>query len=140
MRGRTIAMALAAASILMAVGAVEGRWFGFVAIGAGCGIAANVMIVAEARLQDAVSGPARATVTSVSGVFSEVFALAVFGAFALGSAWVAVSTMIVVLSAPLLLIAMLAGRWVPASGVPVEHPWRRKEWSTVMAATEAESR
>ena len=80
------------------------------------GIAANVMIVAEARLQDAITGPSRATVTSVSGLFSEVFALAVFGTLALGSAWFAVSTMVVALSAPILLIAMLVPRWLPRSG------------------------
>jgi hypothetical protein len=122
MRGRTIAVALVAAAILMAIGAVEGRWFGFVAIGTGYGIAANVMIVAEARLQDAITGPARATVTSVSGVFSEVFALTAFGAFALGSAWVFVSTLIVVLSAPMLVTAMLAPRWLAPSGSsPASH-------------------
>jgi MFS family permease len=113
MGGRTMAWALAAAAILMAIGAVEGRWIGFVAIAVGYGIAANVMIVAEARLQDAITGPARATVTSVSGVFSEVFALAAYGAFALGSAWFAVSTLVAALSAPILLIAMLVPQWLP---------------------------
>jgi len=121
MGGGTMAWALAAAAILTAIGAMEGRWLGFVAIATGYGIAANVMIVAEARLQDAITGPARATVTSVSGLFSEVFALAVFGAFALGSAWVAVSTMVVALSAPILLIAMLVPRWLPSSRCPAVH-------------------
>jgi MFS family permease len=116
MGGRTMAWALAGAAILMALGALEGRWLGFAVIAVGYGIAANVMIVAEARLQDAITGPARATVTSVSGLFSEVFALAVFGTLALGSAWFAVSTMVVALSAPILLIAMLVPRWLPRSG------------------------
>jgi MFS family permease len=117
MGGRTMAWALAGAAILMALGALEGRWLGFAVIAVGYGIAANVMIVAEARLQDAITGPARATVTSVSGLFSEVFALAVFGTLALGSAWFAVSTMVVALSAPILLIAMLVPRWLPRSGL-----------------------
>jgi MFS family permease len=43
MRGGTMAWALAAAAILMAIGAVEGRWLGFVVIATGYGIAANVM-------------------------------------------------------------------------------------------------
>jgi MFS family permease len=116
MGGATMAWALAAAAILMAIGTVEGRWLGFVVIATGYGIAANVMIVAEARLQDAITGPARATVTSISGLFSEVFALAVFGAFALGSAWFALSTMVVALSAPILLVAILVPRSLPSPG------------------------
>ncbi|HMG32014.1 MAG TPA: MFS transporter [Jiangellaceae bacterium] len=116
MRGRTMAWALAAAAILIAIGAAEGRWLGFLAIGAGFGIAGNVTIVAEARLQDAITGPARATVTSVSGLLSEVFAVAVFAAFALGSVWHAVSTMVTVLTVPILLIAVLVPRWLPTSG------------------------
>ncbi|MGH9250511.1 MAG: MFS transporter [Acidimicrobiales bacterium] len=115
MRGRTMAWALIAAAILIAIGAAEGRWLGFLAIGAGFGIASNAMIVAEARLQDAITGPARATVTSVSGLLSEVFAVSVFAVFALGSVWLAVSTMVMVLTVPILLIAVLVPRWLPTT-------------------------
>jgi MFS family permease len=121
MGGRTMAWALAAAAILMAIGTVDGRWLGFVVIATGYGIAANVMIVAEARLQDAITGPARATVTSISGLFSEVFALAVFGAFALGSVWFAVSTMVVALSVSILLVAILVPRSLPSPGSCAVH-------------------
>ncbi|MGH8823759.1 MAG: MFS transporter [Jiangellaceae bacterium] len=122
MGGRTMGWALAAAAVLMAMGAMEGRWLGFVAIGVGCGIAANAMIVTEARLQDAITGPARATVTSVSGLFSEVFALGVFAAFALGSVWLAVSTLVVALTVPVLLIAALVPRWLPTVAADATRP------------------
>ena len=45
-----------------------------------------VLVVAEARLQDRISGPYRATLTSVAGVGIETAALLVFGAWALGGA------------------------------------------------------
>jgi hypothetical protein len=43
-----------------------------------------VLVVAGSRLQAAIGGPARATVTSVSGVGVELAALGVFGRYALG--------------------------------------------------------
>jgi hypothetical protein len=99
----------------MAVGLAEGRWLGFLAIGVGYGITANAVIVAEARLQDAISGPARATVTSVTGLLSESFSVMVYAAFALGSPWVAVSTMGIALTVPLIVVATLIPRWLPAA-------------------------
>jgi MFS family permease len=45
-----------------------------------------VLVVAEARLQDRISGPYRATLTSVAGVGIETAALLVFGAWAVGGA------------------------------------------------------
>ena len=45
-----------------------------------------VLVVAEARLQDRITGPYRATLTSVAGVGIETAALLVFGAWALGGA------------------------------------------------------
>ena len=43
------------------------------------------MLVGETRLQDTITGPARATVTSVLGLLEELVALAVYAAFALGA-------------------------------------------------------
>src|SRR3954469_5726485 len=45
-----------------------------------------VLVVAEARLQDRITGPYRATLTSVAGVGVETAALLVFGAWAVGGA------------------------------------------------------
>ena len=56
-------------------------------------------------------GPARATVTSVSAVFSEVFALAVRGGRS-GRRGSSVD-LVAPLSAPILLIAMLVPHWLP---------------------------
>ena len=114
MRTRTMAWALTGAAALIAIGAAEGRWLGFLALGAGYGIASNAQVVAEARLQGAIEGPARATVTSAYGLLSECFAVTVFAAVALSSPWVAVSTMVMALTLPMVVVAALIPRWLPA--------------------------
>ena len=52
-----------------------------------------VLVVAEARLQDRIAGPHRATITSVAGLGIELAALLVFAAWALGGA-VAVAVLV----------------------------------------------
>jgi MFS family permease len=86
---------------------------GFTAIGISYGIVHNAVVVAGARLQDAIDGPARATVTSVSGLLSEVVALAVFGFAAVVTIWYSMSTLLASLGVAMLAIAALAPRWLP---------------------------
>ncbi|MBH0778965.1 MFS transporter [Nocardia sp. NEAU-351] len=86
---------------------------GFVAIGIAYGIVFNTEVVAEARLQDAIEGKARATVTSVSGLLSEVVALAVFGFVAVVTRWFALSTTVALLGAAMLVTAVVAPAWLP---------------------------
>ncbi|WP_084497125.1 MFS transporter [Nocardia amamiensis] len=86
---------------------------GFTAIGISYGIVHNAVVIAGARLQDAIEGPARATVTSVSGLLSEVVALAVFGFAAVVTIWYSMSTMLAFLGVAMLAIAALAPRWLP---------------------------
>ena len=114
LRGVTLAWALAAAAVLLGVGAVSGSTVGFVAIAVGYGMSNNVIIVAEARLQDVIRGPARSTVTSLSGLSSEVFAVLLYAGFAIGSKWLTVGTMVALLSIPLLAVTYLVPRWLPA--------------------------
>lgn len=68
MSGRRMAWMVAAAAVLLSGGALAGNVAGFVALSAGYGLAWNAAVVADARVQDAIEGPARATVTSVSGL------------------------------------------------------------------------
>ena len=42
-----------------------------------------VMVAVNTRLQDAITGPARATVNSVAGLLSELAAIAIYGLWAL---------------------------------------------------------
>jgi MFS family permease len=115
LRARPLAWATGAAAVLIALGAVDGRWIGFVAIAVGYGLLSNVYIVSGARLQESISGPARATVTSMSGLLEEVFSVTVFVGFALGSQWLSVSVLVIVLTIPMVVIAILVSRWLPAA-------------------------
>ncbi|WP_245688018.1 MFS transporter [Rhodococcus phenolicus] len=113
MSGRVMAAVLCAAAVLIATGAVAGGIAGFVAIGVGYGALHNTTIVAEVRMQDAMSGSARATVTSVAGLTSEVASIALFAGFALGSAWLSLSILVAAVAVPLLLVAVAAPRMLP---------------------------
>ncbi|MEV0548070.1 MFS transporter [Nocardia salmonicida] len=118
---RTLAIALFVAGILfvagaLAVGAAQGPalvWVGFVGIGIAYGIDFNAEVIAGARLQDAIEGPARATVTSVSGLLSEIVALGVFAFVALATQWLAMSTTIALLGLVILVAAALTPTWLP---------------------------
>ncbi|MGY2007074.1 MFS transporter [Nocardia gipuzkoensis] len=126
MSGRTMSIAVGVAGLLFLGGAViaglaTGRpdavylltGLGFASIGVSYGIVYNAGLVAGARLQDAIEGPARATVTSVSGLLGEVIALVVFGFAALVTLWSSMSTLLALLGAAILAIATRAPRWLP---------------------------
>ncbi|MFI6212434.1 MFS transporter [Nocardia brasiliensis] len=86
---------------------------GFTAIGVSYGIVYNASIVAAARLQDAIEGPARATVTSVSGLLGEVVALAVFAFAALATTVCSLPVIVALLGATLLPMALATPAWLP---------------------------
>ncbi|MEU1996979.1 MFS transporter [Nocardia gamkensis] len=126
MSGHTMSIAVGIAGVLFLGGALiaglaTGRpdaiylltGLGFASIGVSYGIVYNAGIVAGARLQDAIEGPARATVTSVSGLLGEVVALAVFGFAAVITLWSSMATLLALLGASILVLATLAPRWLP---------------------------
>ncbi|MCP2276824.1 MFS transporter [Nocardia amikacinitolerans] len=86
---------------------------GFTAIGIGYGVVLNAQVVAESRLQDAIEGPARATVTSVSGLLSEVVSLVIFGFVALATIRFSMATTLALLGLVMLAIAALTPAWLP---------------------------
>lgn len=98
---------------LIAVGAVSGHPVGLVLVAVGYGLVNNAFIVGQARLQETITGPARATATSVAGLSSEVFALSVFGFVAVGSLWWSVATAVAILGVPAIGAAVAAARWLP---------------------------
>ena len=113
MRAVTMGRAVALAAILLGGGALLGGVPGFLALGVGYGILGNAMIVSEARVQDAITGPARATVTSVAGLLGEVAAVLIYAGVAVGSLWLSVTTLVAALAVPVLLSAVLVRRWLP---------------------------
>ena len=106
-----------AGALLISVGALVGpvelQWLGFIAIGVGYGLLNNAMLVAEARLQQVITGPARATVTSVHGFATEVFAVAVYGSFVLLSGVLSVPVIVALLGVPIAAIALGVRTEVP---------------------------
>jgi hypothetical protein len=79
----------------------------------GYGLANNAMLVGETRLQDTISGPARATVTSVLGLLEEVVAVASFVAFAVGARWLGFPTLVALFGIPAVMVALAVARWLP---------------------------
>ncbi|MGN6576439.1 MAG: MFS transporter [Nocardioides sp.] len=114
MRGKWMGWLLLGAALLISAGALVAPPLGFVAIAVGYGLLNNAMVVSEARIQAVITGPARATVTSVAGLATEVVALAVYVSFAATAATVSVPAQVAALGVPLALVALLARRRLPA--------------------------
>src|SRR5699024_10286559 len=83
---RAIPVLLAVAALFLAAAAVLPAWASLVVAAVCDALHLAVLVVAEARLQDRITGPYRATLTSVAGVGIELAALLVFGAWAVGGA------------------------------------------------------
>lgn len=97
---RRLAVLVGIAGVLVAAGALTGHPIGILGIAAGYGLAHNAMVVADARLQAVITGPARATVTSVAGFSSEMFAIGCYATFAVGSWWLTTGTLIASCASP----------------------------------------
>jgi hypothetical protein len=110
---RAVGAVLGTGAILVSLGALVTPYAGFVAIGVGYGLLNNAMLVGETRLQDTITGPARATVTSVLGLLEEVVALLVYGAFAVGSQVLGFPHLVALLAVPVLVVAAAVVRRLP---------------------------
>jgi MFS family permease len=73
---------LCCAAALMATGAMLQHPVGVVPLAAAFGIFQLATVVADARLQDTISGPARATVTSLAGMSTDIVTVVVYGSYA----------------------------------------------------------
>lgn len=67
-RERSLGVLLLGAAVLVAAGSLSGTAWGFVPIAVAYGVVQYAIVLADARLQHAVEGPARATVTSVANL------------------------------------------------------------------------
>ncbi len=110
---RTIGAILGLGAVLVTIGVLVSPYAGFVAIALGYGLANNAMLVGETRLQDTITGPARATVTSVLGLLEEIVALLCFTGFAIGSRWLGFPTLVALFGIPAVLVALAVVRWLP---------------------------
>jgi predicted MFS family arabinose efflux permease len=103
---RAVAAALAAAGAALAAAALVAVPAGLAVLAGGYALYRLVLVVAETRLQEQITGPARATVTSVAGVGVELAALAVFAGYAAGG--------LVLLAAAVLVLAVVLPRLIRA--------------------------
>ncbi|TDO54714.1 MFS transporter [Kribbella sp. VKM Ac-2527] len=127
LRASYFAVGLGLTAALIAWGSLSGTAAGFVPIAVGYGVMQLVIVVAEARLQDSIEGPARATVTSVSGFFAEVFAVTVYAGFALGSVWFTLPILMAALTVPVVLTAAITPSALPAPANREEQPSESEE-------------
>ena len=111
--GRVVGLMLATGAVLVSIGALITPYVGFVGIAIGYGLCNNAMLVGETRLQDSITGPARATVTSVLGVLEDLSAISLFACFAVGSRVLGFPTLVALLAFPALLVALAVARWLP---------------------------
>jgi MFS family permease len=108
---RSFAGILVLAAVALAAGALSGRAEGFVLISVAFGAFQMASVVVDARLQESITGPARATVTSMAGLGTDVAAILVYGAYAAGSALsLANSTIFALFAVPYVLIAVWLAR------------------------------
>ena len=95
-----LAILLATGAALLAGAAAVPHPVALVGVALYYGLYRSVLVVADARLQERITGPARATVTSVANVVAELPSFAVYAAWALGGT--AAMTVLVALVAALL--------------------------------------
>jgi len=105
-----LAAALATAAVLLAGGALSGRLMGMLPVAVAFGILQFAIIVTETRLQESITGAARATVLSVAGFASEVFAVLLYAVFGLGAAFASVPVLFALCALPLLATAFAVRR------------------------------
>jgi hypothetical protein len=79
---RSLAGLICCAAALMATGALVDHPLGVIPLATAFGIFQLTTVVADTRLQDTISGDARATVTSLAGMSTDVVTLAVYGSYA----------------------------------------------------------
>ncbi|GAB2486631.1 hypothetical protein GCM10027187_62680 [Streptosporangium sandarakinum] len=108
---RGLAVLLAVGAVALGAGAAAGNALGFFAIAAAFCVFQTATVLADVRLQNTIAGPARATVTSVAGLATDVASLGVYGGYAAASAVAGHGVIFALSAVPYLLIALfLASR------------------------------
>ena len=112
--GRGLGLTLAGAAALLAAGALTRTPAGFAAIALSFAAFQAVTVVADARLQAAIEGRARSTVTSVAGLLTEVATIATFALYGAGSVVASHAVLFAACAAAYLAVAPFAARVVDA--------------------------
>lgn len=104
------AVLLGAAAVAVASGALVGGAVGWVLLGAGFGVCQAACVVADARLQERITGSSRATVTSVAGLGTDLVTTAAYPLYAVVFALTGHGWAFAVFAAPYLVAAWVLGR------------------------------
>lgn len=115
---RTVAIVLGVSTVFLAVGSYSELPIGFVGIGIFYALYRFASVLADARVQESISGGNRATIGSVAGFASQVFTLGFFAYFGIGGYWLSVPQLMAVAAIPMVGLALLIPRWLP-SAAPV---------------------
>ncbi|MGW9349744.1 Major Facilitator Superfamily protein [Nocardiopsis flavescens] len=107
---RVFAVLLGAAGVAVAAGAVLGGVPGWVLLGAGFGVCQAASVVADARLQERITGRSRATVTSVAGLGTDLVTTAAYPLYAVVFAVSGHGWAFAVFAVPYLVAACVVGR------------------------------
>ncbi|HEY8451825.1 MAG: MFS transporter [Micromonosporaceae bacterium] len=111
---RPLALCLAVAAAALGLGALAGHPAGFAVIAVGFAGFQMATVAADARLQAAIAGPARATVTSLAGLGTEVGQVGMFAAYGVLATWAGDRAAFAVSALPFLLGAVVVAAGRPA--------------------------
>ncbi|GAA4195042.1 MFS transporter [Streptosporangium oxazolinicum] len=104
---REFAALLAFGALTLGAGAVSGVAAGFVALAVAFCVFQMATVLADVRLQESITGPARATVTSLAGLGTEVGAIFVYGGYAAASALTGHAAIFAVSAVPYAVLALV---------------------------------
>ncbi len=140
---RGFAGLLAVAAVALAVGALIPHPAGIAVVAVAFGGFQVATVLADARLQHAITGPARATVTSLAGMTTDVTTIAVYGCYAALATAAGHSGAFVLLCAPYLVLAgwlLRGGRVTRFPAGPGRHAASAPSGGTVPAGSPAPGR
>lgn len=102
---RGFALLLSCGAVLLGGSGLLGHPVAVLGLAAGFGVMQLATVIADARLQHSITGPARATVTSLAGMSTDALTLVVYGSYALAGSSSGHATAFAVLSLPYLVAA-----------------------------------
>lgn len=108
--GRALAALMTLGSVAIAAGALFTGPVGWALLGFGFGVCQAMMVVADARLQERITGPGRATVTSLADLGTETLGITTFLVYAGVFTAMGHGAAFALFAAPHLLAALLLAR------------------------------
>ncbi|MCY9783711.1 MFS transporter [Nocardiopsis sp. EMB25] len=107
---RALPFLLGAGGVAIGAGALLGGPLGWALIGVGFGACQSMDVLVDARLQDSITGPSRATVTSLAGLGTDALTLTSYAVYAGAFALLGHAEAFALFAAPYLLAAAVWAR------------------------------